>query len=366
MIFCSNLSGRPNLGLLVVLLLGLFSSCSTEQRKQLENDSKPVAIGNAYQVLMLTDENLLQTTLADSIANHFMGPYMTVPNPEPELDISFTQPRDFRKYAKQMRTIIFLGALDADNPTSSAIKTALGEENIRKAQENNNFRVVTQKNKWARGQQVIYMFAPTLEELPDVIRKYSEKITENIYEADSPIARNSAFAGGYNRELIIEVQEKLGIEMKVPKGYRMGKLRADSTVWLRYEAREVGYNLLISVMQYENERQLTPDGLIDIRNELCKRYITTGVKGAYMTTETDNRPFPVFEQTNVNGSFALEGRGLYKMVNDYMGGAFVTYLIYNANNNKLVFVDGFLQAPSKLKHRDYVERLNAIINTIKI
>ncbi|MCB0632620.1 MAG: DUF4837 family protein, partial [Lewinella sp.] len=48
--------------------------------------------------------------------------------------------------------------------------------------------------------------------------------------------------------------------------------------------------------------------------------------------------------------------------NDFMGGAFVSYLIHNPEKKDLLFVDGFVHAPGKDK-RDFMENLEYIIST---
>lgn len=352
--------------LLILALAIVVSSCSSKQRKEMGVGSLPLAIGNAYQGLIVMEESLMKSPINDTIGYYFTGPYLIVPTPQPVLDISAAVPRDFIGYAKHRRNIIFIGALDSETRTSNIIRKALGAENVKKAQEQKGFRYAIIKNKWARGQRVIYVFAPTTAELPNAIRRSSPKIIKEIYQSDQSIARASAYAGGSSNLINTSLKEKLNISMNIPKGFRLVNERAmdDSTVWMRYDAREVGYNIIVRVMDYHKENQISTDNLIKTRNKLGRRYVGTTKSGTYMSTVVKNKPFPVFQQTQLNNQFALEGRGLWRTVGDYMGGPFLSYMVLNPNTNRLVFMDGFIQAPGKKEQRDYVERLKTIMESL--
>ncbi len=349
-----------------ILLVAFLMGCApnTPQDRIL---TLPSAIGNAHQMLLVADENFQKSPLIDSIDFHISSVFMIVPKMENMIDMDVMKPKDFQGYAKQRRHIIFVDALDRQTATAKAIRKALGPEKVRKAKEDNSFRMASEKNKWAKGQQIIYLFAPTMAELPAVIEKFSGKVIKKIYDFDEPIVKANAFAGGLNEGTIGELQAKLNIRIDVPKGYRItsDKFVDDNTIWLRQENSRIGYNLVVRTMEYNEASKLTNENILKIRNEIGKAYISTRIKGAYMTTEVKNRPFPVFDKTSINGNYALEARGLYKMVGDYMGGAFISYMVYNKEANKVVFMDGFLQAPAKEAHREYLLRLELIMKTLK-
>lgn len=355
-----------NIRILSVLLVAFLMSCgpNTPQERVL---TLPSSIGNVHQMLVVANENFQKSGLIDSIDFHISSVYMIVPKMENMVDMDVMKPRDFQGYAKQRRHILFVDALDSQSPTAKAIRKALGPEKVRKAKEDKTFRMASEKNKWARGQQIIYLFAPTMAELPETIEKFSKKVIKKIYDFDEPLVKISAFAGGLNEGTIGQLQKKLDIRINIPKGYNItsDKLIDDNTMWLRQEGGRIGYNLMVRTMEYNEASTLSEENIIKIRNEIGKAYISTRIEDAYMTTEVKNRPFPVFNKTNINGNYALEARGLYKMKGDFMGGAFISYMVYNKEANRVVFMDGFLQAPAKEAHREYILRLELIMKTLK-
>jgi hypothetical protein len=352
--------------LIAIVGITLTTGCSKKQRKKMNLDALPASIGNAYQTLVIMDDALNKTAVYDSLDYNLAAPYLVVPNQEPVLDLDFVKPIDFLGYLKHRRSVVFVGALDQNDQTSRIIKEALGKENVTKARENKNFRYALRKSVWSQGQRVFYLFAPTLAELPDAINEASPKIIDEIYKMDGANSKASAYAGGQNREAIIDLNTRLGITLNVPKGFRIASAKVidNQTAWLRHDFRELGYNILVHVMDYEKESEITTENLIKVRNELGKKYITSNVKGAYMTTELDNRPLPVFKTTSVNGNYAIQARGLWKMRNDYMGGPFLSYMVYNPNNKQVVFIDAFIHAPAKKRHRNYVERMEEVLKTL--
>jgi hypothetical protein len=348
--------------LFVIFLIGCSPSTPEEATLSL-----PTAIGNPHQILLVADKDFMESDLVDSIDTHISSIFMIVPKYENLIDIDVVAPKDFQGYFKQRRHIIFIDALDKQTATAKAIRKVLGPEKIRKATEDKTFRMATEKNKWAKGQQVIYLFAPTTDELPQVIRQFSKNVHKKVYDFDVPLVRANAFAGGLNEGTIGKIETKLNIRMDIPQGYRVlsDKFIDDNTMWLSNTTTKISYNIIIRTMDYNENSKLTEENIIKVRNDIGKAYISTQVKGAYMTTEVQNRPFPIFDRTNINNHYALEARGLYKMVGDYMGGSFISYMVYNSTTNRVVFMDGFIQAPEKEEHREYLLRLEAIMKTLK-
>ena len=70
---------------------------------------------------------------------------------------------------------------------------------------------------------------------------------------------------------------------------------------------------------------------------------------------------PVFDYTyDIDGKYTREIRGVWEMVNDFMGGPFASYAILNETNNEVIFVDTFIYAPGKEK-RNMMQELEYIV-----
>ena len=76
-------------------------------------------------------------------------------------------------------------------------------------------------------------------------------------------------------------------------------------------------------------------------------------EGMYMSTDslmTDVRP------TSVQGDYALEARGLWRIKGDFMGGPFVSYTTVNTQTNEVITLDCYVYSPS-LPKRNYMRSL---------
>jgi hypothetical protein len=120
---------------------------------------------------------------------------------------------------------------------------------------------------------------------------------------------------------------------------------------------------MVKKMKYEEEDQLSKEYLLNLRDSLGKEYVSSTIEGSYMRVNREDLPI-IYNTTRVSGHYAVEARGIWEIVDDYMGGAFISYLVLNANTNELLFIDGFLHAPGEEK-RDLMEHLDYIIHTLK-
>jgi hypothetical protein len=103
------------------------------------------------------------------------------------------------------------------------------------------------------------------------------------------------------------------------------------------------------------------EDILRVRNEIAKQYIFGSLEGSYMTTETLVPPMSV--EINLNGRYAVETRGLWKLVGDFMGGPFVNYVFLDEEKNQMVMIDAFLYSPKKGK-RDLMIQLEGIAYSI--
>ena len=81
---------------------------------------------------------------------------------------------------------------------------------------------------------------------------------------------------------------------------------------------------------------------------------------------TNDVDLPVFTKSmEINELYALEARGIWDIVNDFMGGPFISYMIHDPKSNELLFIDAFVYAPGKSK-RKYMQHLETIVSSVKM
>lgn len=336
-------------------------NCTKQQRNTL--NSKPTAIGTPGQVLIVIDPSLANTSIGDSIMYLLEAPYQLLPSPEPVLDVTLIPFADMTSIKYQWKNIIFIGDLSEDKAIAGFIEKSLGRENTNEAELNPSLNFASQKNRWAKGQNVMYLYGFGKENIAEALHQRATSIIEKVESSYDNMINATTYSMGYEKGLTSKLSENMLIDMKIPGDYRLA-LDRENHYWFRKQTRKADLGILVQKIPYEVGMQVDEATLLKIRDVFGKKYIVSTPDNSYMITDKKNLTPPVyFKKTAINGNYALEARGVWKMKNGFMGGAFVSYLVYHEPTQSLVFVDGFVYAPEEPK-RKYIQRLDAIFQTL--
>jgi hypothetical protein len=349
------------------VLLSVFISQLSCTGEMMENmKTLPYAFGDINMLAVIGDENILESPIADSILFYYASSFPILPQPEPMLDLRFLKPADLTAdpLRKQFRTYLLLG--DLGNPESATTKMMVqlaGEASIEEVRRNPTSNIVIGKDKWARDQVLILQFAQNREELLQNLKKNAPGIIRKVYDHDKFKIDATVYLSKRNPKLEQEVRDKIGINIEIPGDYFQA-LSDGEVIWFRKETPETSSNLMFRKIPYTDKKQLSREGLKAIRDSIGLKYVSSRIQGSYMKINDEDLPMFVNPVT-FNGQYALEARGIWEIENDYMGGAFVSYLILNPVKNELIFLDGFLHAPGEEK-RNFVQYMDHILHTAKI
>lgn len=348
----------------ILVLLGVvlgFASCSEDMRQGLR--PVPTAYGRINQLVVVADQDVWESRIGDSIRYYYGAAYPILPQPEPIFDIVHFTPYDMEAQLmrRELRTYLIVANLsDEESPTSQMIRQDLGTEKVRRSQEDESYNVTIGRDKWAKGQLLAYQFGWTEDKLIDNIKANFPAIYKRIEQRERDRIAATIFFQGQNPKIQDEVRSKMGADIKIPSDYFVA-ISDDEVIWLRKETDDLSSNLLIHKLAYSNEKQLSKEGIKAIRDSLGRKYISSTLPNTYMRVNDIDLPM-LTEVKTIHNQYALEARGIWEIENDFMGGAFVSYLIHNPNKNELLFIDGFVHAPGKEK-RDFMEHLEYIMST---
>lgn len=341
----------------------LLSSCANDSIPSLERQSQ--AIGMLNQATIVADPDIWESAAGDTLRNYMEAPFPIMPQPEPIFNIQhFTGKQVLEDpNRKHLRTLIFLADLsDSDSPTTSIVRKGIGEENVLRSKEESSFGSIAIRDKWARGQLIIYVFGHGEDNLANSFVKHYPAIAKRIRDIDAKMLYAQTYIKGESVPHQKLLQEKFGMSMIIPGDYVVA-LDNEDAIWLRKETRNLSSNILIHKIPYTDKNQLSEKGLKSIRDKLGKKYITTIADDSYMVVNDVDLP-TWYKNKTVGNSFAIEARGIWEIQGDFMGGPFLSYLVHNADKNELVFVDGFIHAPSKPK-RNFMNHLELIFSSIE-
>lgn len=124
---------------------------------------------------------------------------------------------------------------------------------------------------------------------------------------------------------------------------------------------DVQQGILIYDYPYTEDSTFTKSFLLAKRDSLLKKYMPGPTEGSFMTTEHYYEP--ELKETNQNGQYAVEMRGLFKMENAFMGGPFMSLTTYDEERGRIVTVEGFVFAP-KFDKREYLREVEAVVKSL--
>jgi hypothetical protein len=341
-----------------------FWSCTKDARNSLR--AIPTAFGTLNEIVVIAETELWTGNLGDSVMHYYTAAYPILPQPEPIFDIRHFSGEQLLAdpFRKELRTYLIIANLaDEASVVTQMLLRDIGEENFEKAKTDKTFHSLVGKDKWAKGQIIIYQFAYTEEDLIRNLIQDFPLIRKRVYDADKSKLDGNVYLQGVNQNTIQTIQSTFNIELKIPKDYIIA-LNDDKVAWLRKETENLSSNILITKFPYTNQTQLTPDGLKEVLNDLGKHYITSAIEGSFMRINDRDLPF-ITKPISISNKYCLEGRGIWEMENDYMGGPLISYIVHNPAKDELILLNGFVYAPGQDK-RDYIMALEHIFRSIKI
>lgn len=213
---------------------------------------------------------------------------------------------------------------------------------------------------WAYPQAVVNIQAQSAEKFDEVFRANGDKIMGFFLRAEKERLKKT-YQDSHEKAIYNSLLEDFKIKLYVPTGFNLVKKDSDF-VWLRYDTPLITQNVFVYSYPYDSDSTFTEKFQLIKRNLYTKKHIPGPTPGSYMTSEME-LPFD-FNILKHNGNYASELRGLWKVENDFMGGAFVSLSVLDASRRRVVTVEGNVYAPKNDK-RNYVRQLEAMVNSLE-
>ena len=290
--------------------------------------------GNINTVTVVTPTLLWETEVGDAIRAAFAFPTEGLPQQEPMFDLRQMPPDVFTGFARSSRAILWVGFSD--------------EVVIR-----------TDKNRYARPQQMTVLSAPDTASLVEMILSQSTSIIKSFKQGEVA-ERQRRINKSVLKQNILE--DRFGIDLVIPSAYRLFK-EGTNTAWFQREIQKGHVNLLVYALPKSTSiNWVDPlQDVIQIRDSVGKAFVPGRLEGTHLITEEAYEPYVYY--TKIGGLPTIETRGTWEVKGDFMAGPFVQYLLDDKVNNRYLVLEGFVFGPSTAK-RDYVFETEAIIKSI--
>lgn len=322
--------------LLIVTALTLlfFQSCSDDGQPLHKNIT-----GKANELVVVISDESWDGVPGEVIKNTLGQSQLILPQDEPMFDLVNVPKEAFKSIFKSTRNILQVHI-------SSTVDTA---------------KVVMRDDVWAYPQATVIVSAKNAEQFKEIYTKNENKIMSYFLAAEKE--RLTMNYNKYYEKAVYNVLDKdFGVTMKVPPGFVIAEQKKDF-IWYRYETPDISQGIILYTFPYVSDSAFTEEYQVRVRDSILKAKVPGPTDGSYMATE--KRIIQLNNYLEHNGNYASEMRGLWRVMNDFMGGPYISLAILDAANQRVVVAYGYVFAPSKDK-RNYIKQVEAMIYSLKL
>ena len=310
-------------------LLLVFNSCDAPVMPL------PGVTGKAGELVVVMDQNLWKGASGDTVFNTLTQHVYGLPQPEPMFNVVHIRTDAFTKIFQTHRNIVVANIGDGFQK-----------------------RIDLKTDVWANPQVVVEISAPTIAEFNDIFGHNADRIIGHVLNMEQSRILKS-YKAQLNQGVALALEEQFGISLTIPNGYDIVASNEDFA-WVRHEDKEIIQSVLVYSVPYEKENTFSKEGMIEVMNQFAKANVPGPDEGTYMTTYLEYPPQLV--ESSISGKYASRLVGLWNVEGALMGGPFVSYAMLDASGKRVIYLHGFVFAPSKDK-RNYLRQVDAILNS---
>lgn len=316
-------------------LLAIFfviTSCKKEDDPLTLVDSS----GRINHLLVVIKNSELDGKIGDTLAAILSKPLPGLPQEEAPFTVSHVTPDNFTKLFRNSRNILFVGVGDKDE-------------------------YYTNNNVYAYPQNTVTIIGKDTASLIENIKKHEKEFIHFFKKNDLALYQNKITKKHWNPDKIKTFND-IGFSMKIPKTY--AKVEDDGAfLWYRYPYTKGQLDIIAYEIPVKSAAEFNVSNILKIRDSIGQKYIPGQFENTYMTTETQIKP--TVKKIKLAGMDAIETRGLWFVKNDFMGGPFISYALYDKKNSRMIIIEGFVYSPPT-KKRDFVFELESILKTVEV
>ena len=316
--------------LVVIYVVFFLQSC--EDNKVVY---KPESSARINSITVVVDNDSWNNTIGDKIRNLYADEYEGLPQIEERFTLKQMPYEAFSGFSRSSRNIIFIN-------------------------KKSNPEFFFEVDKYARPQIYLEIKGNSIKSILEQIDKSKKeainKFTNGEIEENkrrilkSPLKDTSAL-------------EDFLIDVKMPSAYSLYK-QDKNFIWYQKQIQKGHSNIIVTQLpSQKNIFDYNIPSVIKLRDSIGEVFLPGRNPESFMISEKEYLPYQ--KKVNYYGIKMLETRGTWEVKGDFMGGPFLNYLIEDKLNDRVLFVEGFVFAPSKRK-RDNIIELEAIIKSLKL
>lgn len=340
-----------------ILIAVIFTACSGNENSQ---RLLVKASGKPGEIILVMDSLQWQGKLGDAIRATLMQDLPGVSRPEKIFTVRYIEPTLFNSVLNKARNLVFVATLDSRTKGGQVVRNFMTKNYI---QDNPDKFIISQKDIYASGQDALYLFSATADELAERILNNKNTIVNFFNKRENQRMMNALYVSKEEKSVNKFLLDKYGYSLRAPRGYRIEANEPDF-FWMR-SVGEIDKNIFITYRNYTSEDIFKNSNLIGLRDSITRHNIFEDPENDESYTRVDTMNIRTeFVTTSFNNNYAKRIRGIWKANNLSLGGSFLSYIFVDKSTNRLYYLDGFVVAPGRQK-REALRELDVILHTFK-
>lgn len=318
-----------------IYVLIFFSACSGGKKGVFT----PTSSGRAYEIIVVADPGLWERPAGRALFDVLDSDVPGLPQAERSFRIMFTSPTNYDATLKLIRNIIIV-EVNKDLYTTPKFQYA--------------------KDVYAAPQSILTIQAPDEASFAKFVTENTQVIIDFFTHAEMN-RQISVLKENHSDYISTKVKSMFDADVWV-SGELTSTKQGENFFWAGTNSATGDQNFVIYTYPYTDKDTFTKKYFVHKRDSVMKINIPGAREGMYMVTDslmTDVRPI------SVQGDYALEVRGLWRVKGDFMGGPFVSHVRLDRANKRIVVSEIFIYSPDKLK-RNLVRQMEASLYTLKL
>lgn len=344
---------------LFILSLAIFASC--DSNGSLSESTKPKARGSIGEIILVIDSAKYAGPVGDALRDIFESDLPGMIRSESKFKVNTVDPRAMTRMLKMSTNLIYVTTFDDKGGASQVINAQFSKESKEKALNDPSIYSLRVEDEYAIGQEVLYLFGNTEEQLVENLKKNGPRI-QNIFEVRERGRLEKILLARKNTAANAEAEKNIGIQINVPASYQIAK-SVPGFLWLRQptpSGNRADISLFFHVEDYVSEEQTFPENILALRDSITKQHIFGDPKVPSSYVVTEKQIPPAFRNMVINDNFTTEIRASWRTNNVTMGGTYLGYLMVDEQKGKLYYIEGFVYYPNEV-HRDALREIETIL-----
>jgi hypothetical protein len=321
----------------IILMISMMTACAENRNRS----GKDRSIGGTAEILVVVqNDDQWNGRIGDSLRHFFCDYQYGLPQPESRNELKHIREAGFTELFMKNKCILQVEI----NPS---LEKAVAE---------------TAVDLWAAPQRYVKISAPNITTWVELFDKQKEVYQQwfDVVERERIL---NVFRATKDEAIEEAIANKFGFTLTVPQGFFIAK-DEPNFMWLRKELERSSACIVIYQTPYLDTLQFEVNSLVAMRDMMMQQHIPGPLEGSYMGTETEFVPPLVTTATDFPAGYTKEMRGMWKVVNDFMGGPFVSYTFADSRTGQLVTVEGYYYEPNQ-KKRNMLLQLESIAYSLK-